>query len=334
MTRRAPLLTKGMRHELRSGRQQLRDTTAARGARHAGSHDCDLHRPVDFSFLKSRGQTTPDTITYGKYTADQGKRVFQAYNCMGCHTMVGNGAYLGPDLTEEYKHAGPAYLAAFLSSAGGWPTAAAVRAQLQDPSQVADTGIDSIDAYLKKFPGAAVRIERRGGGTTMMPNLPFSKDEIGQLIAYLKYISAMNTEGWPPKVEVEGLDKRLQLAHGVAATTQTLAVAASPAPASAAPDPVALGAQLVKDNGCIACHATDKKRLVGPGWGGLYQSKVGLADGSTVTADDAYLAESIRDPNAKIVAGYPASVMPVYKTLLKDDEVNAIVAYLHTLGKQ
>src|SRR5690606_35094549 len=46
-----------------------------------------------FSFLDSRGQTTPDTITYGKYTADQGKRVFQAYNCMGCHTMVGNGGY-------------------------------------------------------------------------------------------------------------------------------------------------------------------------------------------------------------------------------------------------
>ncbi|NMW23845.1 c-type cytochrome, partial [Rhodanobacter denitrificans] len=94
------------------------------------------------------------------------------------------------------------------------------------------------------------------------------------------------------------------------------------------------GAQLVKDTGCVACHATDEKRLVGPGWGGLYNSKVSLADGSTITADDAYLRESIRQPNAKIVAGYPTSVMPAYDTLLKDDEVNAIVAYLHTLEKQ
>ncbi len=114
---------------------------------------------------------------------------------------------------------------------------------------------------------------------------------------------------------------------------------ARPAPAAAAPeptkvDPAAYGAQLVKDNGCLACHATDDKRLVGPGWGGLYNSKVSLADGSTVSADDAYLRESILHPNAKIVAGYPASVMPAYGTLLKEDDVNAIVAYLHTLEKQ
>jgi mono/diheme cytochrome c family protein len=287
-----------------------------------------------FSFLKSRGQVTPDTVSYGTYKATDGKRIFQAYNCMGCHTMVGNGAYLGPDLTEEYKHAGPAWLAAFLPSAGGWPTQASVRAQLLDPNQQADLGSDSIDDYLKKFPGAAQRIERRGGGTTMMPNLPLTKDEIGQLIAYLKYTSAMNTEGWPPKVEVQGLEHRLQLAHGTVQAASAPAPSASPAAAVATLDPVAHGEQLAKDNGCIACHATDSKRLVGPGWGGLYNSKVSLADGSTVTADDSYLQESIREPNAKIVAGYPASVMPAYKTLLKDDEINAIVAYLHTLEKQ
>lgn len=285
-----------------------------------------------FSFLPSRGQATPDTVSFGPYQANDGKRVFQAYNCMGCHTMVGNGAYLGPDLTEVYKHAGPAWLAAFLPSAGGWPTEAVVRAQLLDPNQHADTGTDTIDAYLQKYPGAAARIQRRGGGTTLMPNLPLSKDEIGQLIAYLKYTSAMNTEGWPPKVEAGTLDRRLQLAHGTVALAQAApAAAAKPAAAS---DPAALGAQLVKDYGCVACHASDDKRLVGPGWGGLYESSVSLADGSKVTADDAYLAESIRQPNAKIVAGYPPGVMPAYDTLLKTEEVNAIVAYLHTLEKQ
>src|SRR3546814_5747139 len=56
---------------------------------------------------------------------------------------------------------------------------------------------------------------------------------------------------------------------------------------------------------------SDDKRLVGPGWGGLYNAKVSLADGSTVTADDAYLQESIRQPNAKIVASYPTGVMQI-----------------------
>jgi mono/diheme cytochrome c family protein len=287
-----------------------------------------------FSFLESRHQVTPDTVSFGPYRAADGKRVFQAYNCMGCHTMVGNGAYLGPDLTREYAHAGPAWLAAFLPSAGGWPTKAAVHAQLLDPNQQADTGTDSIEAYLKKFPGAAERIERRGGGTTMMPNLPLTRDEIGQLIAYLKYTSAMNTEGWPPKVEVEGFDHRVQLAHGMVAAAQAAPAPAAPTPAAATEDPAARGAQLVRDNGCVACHAIDDKRLVGPGWGGLYEAKVSLADGSTLTADDAYLRESIRQPDAKVVAGYPAGVMPAYGSLLKDDEIDAIVAYLHTLEKQ
>ena len=286
-----------------------------------------------FSFLKSRGQVTPDTVSFGQYQAADGKRIFQAYNCMGCHTLVGNGAYLGPDLTEEYKLAGPAWLAAFLPSAGQWPTAAAVRTQLANPEMQAATGVQSIDAYLQKFPGAASRIERRGGGISGMPNLPFTKDEVGQLIAYLKYTSAMNTEGWPPKVEVAGgMDKRVSLAHGTGATP--LSPISAPTAAPAAAEPAAVGAQLVKDYGCVACHATDTKRLVGPGWGGLYGSNVKLADGSSVLADDAYLAESIRQPGAQIVDGYPAGVMPVYATLLKEDEIKAMVAYIASLHSQ
>jgi len=286
-----------------------------------------------FSFLRSRGQTTPDTITYGKYTADQGKRVFQAYNCMGCHTMVGNGAYLGPDLTQEYARAGPAWLAAFLPSAGGWPTAAAVRTQLANPQLQAAEKLGSMEDYLQRFPGAAARIERRGGTRSHMPNLPFSKDEVGQLIAYLKYTSAMNTEGWPPKVLVQGLDLRLRLAHGADAVAAPVAAAAPAAAAAVAPaaEPAVIGAQLARDYGCAACHAADSSRLVGPGWGGLYGENIKLADGSTVLADDAYLGESIRQPDAKVVAGYAPGVMPAYATLLKPEEVKALVAYIASL---
>lgn len=292
-----------------------------------------------FSFMKSRNQVVPDQITYGTYTADQGKHVFQAYNCMGCHTMVGNGAYLGPDLTEEYKLTGPAWLAAFLPSAGGWPTAAAVRTQLANPDMQAAAGVDTIEAYLQKFPGAAARIERRGGGTTNMPNLPFTQEEIGQLIAYLKYTSAMNTEGWPAKIEVKAdLSERLRMAHGPGAVppaaAATPAAAAAPSATAAPADPAVLGAQLVKDYGCVACHSAGTEKLVGPGWGGVYGSQVKLSDGSQVLADDAYLVESIREPNAKIVDGYTAGVMPAYANLLKEDEVKAIVAYIASLHSQ
>ena len=282
-----------------------------------------------FSFIDARGQVTPEQIAYGSYGVDSGKRVFQAYNCMGCHTLVGNGAYLGPDLTKEYANVGPAWLAAFLPSAGSWPTAAAVSTQLKNPNQLADTKITEIEAYFERFPGAKARVDRRGGHATFMPNLPFSKEEVGQLIAYLKYVSAMNTEGWPPQIKVEQSAIQPVALH-VAATPASKG-AAQPSPAKAA-DLAAHGAQLVKDLGCTACHSTGTDRVVGPGWGGLYGSTVDLADGRKVKADDAYLSESIRQPNAAIVATYEPDVMPAYDGQVSDADIKAIVAYLHSLG--
>ena len=112
--------------------------------------------------------------------------------------------------------------------------------------------------------------------------------------------------------------------------------AESPAAVPAAPgvssaDPVAMGEALVKEYACTACHAVDATKLVGPGWGGLYASQVLLADGSEVTADDAYLAESIRSPDAKIVEGYATGTMPAYETMLNEGQVDAIVAYIRAL---
>lgn len=290
------------------------------------------------SFIDSRNQVTPDNIRYGSHEAVAGKRVFQAYNCMGCHTMVGNGAYLGPDLTNTYERAGPAWLAAFLPSAGTWPTSAALRIQLQTGGQGADGGTASLDEYYKKYPGAAERVQRRGGHDSMMPNLPLSADEVANLIAYLKYTSAMNTEGWPPKPKVDGMTfKYASPGLNVATAAPAPAVAAATtAVAEAGQDPAAHGAQLVKDYACTACHSTDKQKLVGPGWGGLYGSKVTLADGSTVVADDAYLNESIRTASAQVVAGYEAGTMPDYASMLSDDEVAAMVAYIRSLqeGRQ
>jgi cytochrome c oxidase subunit 2 len=61
----------------------------------------------------------------------------------------------------------------------------------------------------------------------------------------------------------------------------------------------------------------------------LYGADVKLADGTTVVADDAYLAESILDPKAKEVDGYSPTVMPPFA--LTEDEISNIIAYFKTL---
>ncbi|WP_368641909.1 c-type cytochrome [Castellaniella ginsengisoli] len=285
-----------------------------------------------WSFLPSRGQAVPDSIQYGGVDAVDGKRVFQAYNCMGCHTIVGNGAYLGPDLTRIHADAGAAWLAAFLPSAGGWPTSAAVRVQLQNPAAQADAGSADLQAYLQRYPGAAERLSERGGQHTLMPNLPLDAREVTALIAFLKYTSTLHTEGWPPKPH-EG--RRIPAAFQPSGDTASTAVAgAEPkaaAPAGQVQDALARGRQLVSDLGCVACHATDQKRTVGPGWGGLAGHEVQLTDGTTVTADEAYIVRSIREPDAQTVAGYPPHVMPSYDALIDDADMKAIVAYLSSL---
>ncbi len=287
-----------------------------------------------FSFIKSRGQVTPNTVTFGAHHATDGKRVFQAYGCMGCHTIVGNGAYFAPDLTKEYQNVGPAWLAAFLHSAGSWPTEVAVLTQLQNKDIAEAAGVDNIEDYYQKYPGAKTRVERRGGQNTFMPNLRFRANEVGQLIAFLKYTSAMNTEGWPPAVKTGPLPARLERLYGRSVATGTTA---APAPASAgqptaaAESPAERGAQHVQTFGCTACHSPEDKKIIGPPWRGIYGSKEKLADGTTVTVDDAYIIESILKPTAKTVDGYPEGTMPTYEGLLNDEQIQEIIAYIKTL---
>jgi mono/diheme cytochrome c family protein len=284
------------------------------------------------SFLDSRGQAIPSAVDYAGVDAVAGKRVFQAYNCMGCHTIVGNGAYFGPDLTKLYAAVGPAWLEAFLPSAGAWPTSGAVKLKLQDKAIAGEAGVDTIEAYMEKYPAAAERIDRRGGTATHMPNLPFSRSDVQELVAFLKYTSEMNTEGWPPVPKVDGLTFREATPMPVAARQAALAPVEGASQAAAPVSAAAHGAELAEENGCTACHAPTKEKLVGPGWDGLYGSTVKLADGSSVVADDAYLTEKILKPEAKVVGGYEAGVMPSFAEILDADQIADIVAYIRSLG--
>ena len=84
--------------------------------------------------------------------------------------------------------------------------------------------------------------------------------------------------------------------------------------------------------GCAACHGASGEggpNGTGSAFVGLYGSTVTLDDGTTVVADEAYLTESIVDPHAKQVAGYP-QLMP--EVALTEQDVAAIVQYIVELA--
>jgi cytochrome c oxidase subunit 2 len=91
------------------------------------------------------------------------------------------------------------------------------------------------------------------------------------------------------------------------------------------------GKEIVSRSGCLGCHALEGKEKVGPNFGGIFGRKTLFEDGTSLTADEEYIRESIYDPNAKVVKGYPA-VMPTYKGTLSAGDVTAIIAYLKSLS--
>lgn len=74
---------------------------------------------------------------------------------------------------------------------------------------------------------------------------------------------------------------------------------------------------------CKRCHNIDGTNAVCP-------------DLSTIgkRRDEAYIRQSIVDPNAYVVPGFPKDVMPFFKFILKPEEVDQLVAYLLTLQGQ
>jgi len=112
----------------------------------------------------------------------------------------------------------------------------------------------------------------------------------------------------------------------------------TPAVSSVVPssDLATRGAALFTQYRCNVCHTTNGNRAAGPTLAGLYGSQVTLTTGQTVTANEGYLAESITNPDAQIVAGYGPSVMSAalsdFTTQInQDDTVAALVAYIESL---
>jgi cytochrome c oxidase subunit II len=93
--------------------------------------------------------------------------------------------------------------------------------------------------------------------------------------------------------------------------------------------PVEMGAKLYEKKGCKSCHTIDGSKFTGPTWKALWGRQEAIAGGTMVTVDENYVRESIKEPNAKKVAGYENVVMPV--TRLTDAEIDCLIEYMKTL---
>jgi len=96
-------------------------------------------------------------------------------------------------------------------------------------------------------------------------------------------------------------------------------------------DPVARGQKWYQTYVCYTCHTTDGTIKVGPSFKGLYGSTVRFTDGTSTVADDAYLFESIRNPTAKIVEGFPPAMPPNIAEKMSDDQVRDVIEFIKSL---
>jgi cytochrome c oxidase subunit 2 len=90
------------------------------------------------------------------------------------------------------------------------------------------------------------------------------------------------------------------------------------------------GERLFASLSCAACHNA-RPDARGPSLANVYGAKLPLASGGTVTADDAYLRESILNPSQHVTQGY-VPIMPTYQGQISEEGVIALVEYIKNLN--
>jgi nitric oxide reductase subunit C len=98
---------------------------------------------------------------------ERGKELWEVNNCIGCHTLIGEGAYFAPELANVYDRRGGGNEEAFKAFLKGW-----------------------MNAQPLNIPG------RR-----QMPNFHLTDHEIDDLAEFLKWTSELDDNNWPPNIE-------------------------------------------------------------------------------------------------------------------------------------
>ncbi len=92
-----------------------------------------------------------------------GKRVWEENNCIGCHTLLGEGAYFAPELGNVYKRFG--------------------------------NSTEAIVGFIKSRPENGIP------GRRSMPQFNLSDEELEAVAEFLKYASGIDTNNWPPNIQ-------------------------------------------------------------------------------------------------------------------------------------
>lgn len=92
-----------------------------------------------------------------------GKQLWEENNCIGCHTLLGEGAYFAPELGNVYVRFG--------------------------------NNKEAIKAFIKSRPAEGVP------GRRSMPQFNFSDEQLDALAEFLKYASEINAAKWPPNIQ-------------------------------------------------------------------------------------------------------------------------------------
>ena len=137
-----------------------------------------INQRIDYRFDETRNWQVPvigkEAPLFGRgYTEEEaealvakGKMTIQAKNCMNCHTLLGNGAYYAPDLTKAWLDP-------------GW-------------------GDEEIrEELMMEFLLDPTNNARTYGSMRRMPNLGITNEEARGIIAFLKWMSAIDTNGFP-----------------------------------------------------------------------------------------------------------------------------------------
>ncbi len=94
--------------------------------------------------------------------------------------------------------------------------------------------------------------------------------------------------------------------------------------------PAAAGQQLYQTLGCASCHGANGEGGRGPTLVGLFGRQTPLEGGQSVRADEAYIKESILNPQAKIVAGFQP-IMPTFQGQVSEDQIIQVIAFIKSL---
>jgi cytochrome c oxidase subunit 2 len=94
--------------------------------------------------------------------------------------------------------------------------------------------------------------------------------------------------------------------------------------------PALAGQQLYQSLGCVSCHGANGEGGRGPALAGLFGRQVFLANGQTVTVDEAYIRESIENPQAKLVSGF-GPIMPTFQGQVTPEQLIQIMAFIKSL---